>query len=163
MIVVDTSALMSIETSEALDLVCSAYDVHTTTVVVDELRSTAGYDDSHGYAADAVLDSIDQISVHNNSPHGMTTSRVDEGEASCVQVVRDMDAKFLITDDLRALSELEALVDCQVAISPILRRALVTNGMLSNAEAKARSDAIARTRDWLGAPIYRRATELFDS
>lgn len=163
MIVVDTSALISIEIGDALDLVCSAYDVHTTTVVVDELRSTAAYDDSHGHAADAVLDSIDQISIHDKSPHGVTTSRVDEGEASCVQVVQDIDATFLITDDLRALPELEALVDCRVAISPILLRALVTNGMLSNAEAKTRLDAVARTRDWLGVPIYRRATKLFDS
>ncbi|WP_138007713.1 hypothetical protein [Halalkalirubrum salinum] len=163
MIVVDTSAFISIEIGDALDLVLSTYEVHTTTVVVDELRSTAAYDDSHGRAADEVLGSIERISVHDQSPSGATTTRIDAGEASCAQVVQDIDAEFLITDDLRALPELEALVDCRVAISPILLRALVTNGLLSNTEAKRRLEAIAHTRDWLGAPIYRHATELFDT
>lgn len=77
-------------------------------------------------------------------------------------LVRGLDAESLLTDDLRALPELEALVAARVAISPLVLRALLERGVLDRAEARTRLETIAETRDWLGAPIYRRAQRLFD-
>ena len=104
-------------------------------------------------------DRIDVVTVE--SPD-LVTSRIDIGEASCVLAVRNINAQFLITDDYRALPELQQLVECDVALSPIVLRALVKRGALSDDETTAMLETIADQRDWLGAPIYRYALELFD-
>jgi hypothetical protein len=57
---------------------------------------------------------------------------------------------------------LQQLTDAQVAISPIVLKALVNRGVLEREEALQRLEQLAETRDWLGAPIYRRAKQLFD-
>ncbi|AKH97401.1 hypothetical protein [Halanaeroarchaeum sulfurireducens] len=162
MIVVDTSAFVSLAVGDVLDIVLEEYSVHTTQHVHDELAETATSDDGHGDAADAVLDSVAAITVHESPDPSIETSRIDAGEASCIELANNEEASFLITDDLRALPELQALTDAQVAISPIVLRALVTRDVLSAAVARDRLDQIAQSRDWLGAPIYRRAQELFE-
>lgn len=100
--------------------------------------------------------------VHRVDGATFTSSRIETGEGSCVQLVRDLDARFLLTDDLRALPELESLVETSVAISPIVLRTLTERGVLDRADARRRLGVIAENRDWLGAPIYRRAQRLFD-
>ncbi len=49
----------------------------------------------------------------------------------------------------------------RVALSPIVLKALVKRGVLTQKEVETRLESIAETRDWLGAPIYRRAQTLF--
>jgi len=88
--------------------------------------------------------------------------RIDDGEATCIRLARERDAAFFVTDDLRALPELQQLTDARVAISPILLRALVERDTIGAAKARERLDDLAESRDWLGAPIYHRARELFD-
>jgi predicted nucleic acid-binding protein len=84
------------------------------------------YDDIHGDAAEAVLEEVDRFTIHETAHPETETTRIDAGEASCVKLADTESAAFLITDDLRALPELQTLTDAQVAISPILLRALVT-------------------------------------
>ena len=162
MIVVDTSAFVSLAEGDVLDVVLEEYSVHTTQHVHDELAETAAFDDVHGDAADAVLDSVAAMTVHESPDPSIETSRIDVGEASCIELANNEDASFLITEDLRALPELQPLTDAEVAISPIVFRALVTRNVLSAAVARERLDQIAQSRDWLGAPIYRRAQNLFE-
>lgn len=162
MLVADTSALVSLATGEVLEAALAEFDVHTTETVVAELEETAGYDDDHGVAASRVVESLDYVTVHEVPDPSLEASRVDDGEGSCVRLARDGDAAFLLTDDLRALPELQALTDADIAISPIVLRALVKRGVLSSDEASERLDRIAETRDWLGAPIYRRAQRLLE-
>lgn len=140
----------------------AAFDIVTTETVIEELEATAAYDDRHGTAATAVLRRTDAITVQDTDGAPFETSRVDSGEASCVAAVRDGDAAFLVTDDYRALPELQGLVDAKVAVSPIVLRALVKRGELSGAEAETAFESIAAGRDWLDAPIYRYARRLFD-
>lgn len=162
MIVADTSALVSLATAETLELALDEFDVHTTETVIDEVERTAAHEDRHGVAAQTVLDCRTDLTVHDGDGAGIESSRVDEGEASCTDLVRATDAAFLITDDLRSLPELQTLVDARVAISPIVLKALVERGVLSAAAAEARVESMAEARDWLGAPIYRRARQLFE-
>lgn len=162
MIVVDTSAVVSLAIGDVLVRVVDEYDVHTTRRVVDELEATAEYDDVHGAAAADALTSTESMTVHDVPDSEVRTSRIDAGEASCVELVRRLDADFLLTDDLRALPELQELTGARVAISPILLRALVKRGVLSDDEARELLAEVAATRDWLGAPIYRRARDLFE-
>ena len=161
MIVVDTSSLLSLTSIDLLDTLLLEFDVHVTELVIEELEETSGYDDRHGDAAQTVLDNRNRITVHEM--HGaFTSSRVDEGEGSCALLTKEIDADFLLTDDLRALPELQTLADAKVAISPIVLKALIQRDILSGEEAREKLDALAENRDGLGAPIYRRARELFE-
>lgn len=162
MIVADTSALISLATADVLSLVAREFDLHTTELVCEELENTAEYDDVHGRAATKVLGERSHFSVHEATEPAFESSRVDPGEGSCVALVRDLDAGFLVTDDFRALPELRNLVAAEVAISPILLKALVKRGVLEPDDARERVDLLAENRDWLGTPIYRRARVLFE-
>ena len=162
MIIADTSALISLTTAECLDLLLEEFDVYTTATVLDELEQTAAHDDPHGTAATRVVDHQHRFTVHDIDEEIPETSRIDRGEGSCVVLVNRLSADFLLTDDLRALPELQQLTDAKVAISPIVLKALVNRGVLEREEATCRLEQLAETRDWLGAPIYRRAEQLFE-
>lgn len=160
MIVADTSALLSLASIDRLALLFAEFDVQTTETVLGELQETAAYEDHHGRAAQAVLDRQDALAVHEvDEP--IESGRIDAGEGSAVVLARERDADFHITDDLRALPELQAVTETRIAISPIVLRALVERDVLAVAEARADVEQLADERDWLGAPIYRRARKLF--
>jgi len=160
MIVADTSALISLASIDLLDIFLAEFEVHTTELVLDELENTAGYDDRHGAAAQTVLDNLDRIAAHPTGGE-FESSRVDQGEGSCALLTRELDADFLITDDLRALAELQTVADSKMAISPIVLKALVQRDVLNQADALEKLDELAEQRDWPGAPIYRRGKRLF--
>ncbi len=162
MLVADTSALVSLATADCLGLLLDEFEVRTTATVPEELERTAAYDDPHGVAATRVLEHRDRFTIHAVEDAMPETSRIDRGEGSCVVLANGESADFLLTDDLRALPELQELVDARVAISPIVLRALVNRGVLERDEARRRLEVLADARDWLGAPIYRRAKRLFD-
>ncbi len=162
MIVADTSALLSLATGEVIALTLDEFDVFTTQTVVGELDNTSAYDDRHGSAASLVLEHRESLSVQSVKAPPVTSDRIDEGEGSCVELTRSLDADFLLTDDLRAVPELQSLADARVAISPLVLRILVDRNVVDTDEAKARLERIGERRDWLGAPIYRRARRLFE-
>lgn len=162
MIVVDTSAFISLTAARTLTVFLEEFDVHTTETVVDELENVASYSDETASHAEQVLDSQDQVTVHEVEVPEYQSSRIDEGEGSCIQLTRNSDADFLITDDLRALPELQTLTETRIAISPIVLKALVQRNVLKKEEALDRLEDAAEKRDWLNAPIYRKARELFD-
>lgn len=162
MLVVDTSAFISLAVGGVVETVLDEFDVVTTSSVVRELEETADYDDRHGDGAATIVGAIDQIRIVEATGEAFVTSRIDDGEASCVAAVREMDAMFLVTDDYRALPEIRELVDAEVVLSPIVLRALVQRDALGEEEAEVAFEAIAEGRDWLGAPIYRYARRLFD-
>jgi predicted nucleic acid-binding protein len=161
-LVVDTSGLISLAVGDVFDQTLTAFNVVTTSTVIEGLEATAEYDDRHGTAANTVLRRIDALILRDADGASFETSRVDAGEASCVAAARDSDAAFLVTDDYRALPELQGLVDAEVAVSPIVLRALVKRDALSAADAEAAFETIAAGRDWLDAPIYRYAHRLLD-
>ena len=93
---------------------------------------------------------------------GFESSRIDAGEGSCAVLTRDEAVDFLLTNDLRALPELQSLVAVRVAIAPIVLNALVTRGSITRCEARTKLEEMADARDWLAVPIYRRAQQLFE-
>ncbi|MFC6992433.1 hypothetical protein ACFQH3_12150 [Haladaptatus sp. GCM10025707] len=162
MLVVDTSAFVSLAVGDVIDIVLDEFDVMTTETVFDELGQTADYDDRHGAGAATVIDARARIDIVEKTGEAFETSRIDAGEASCLAVVREEDAPFLVTDDFRALPELQQLVDADVVLSPIVLRALVKRSVLTGDEAKEAFESIATGRDWLGTPIYRYARTLLE-
>ncbi|SHH68263.1 hypothetical protein [Halobaculum gomorrense] len=162
MLVIDASAFISLGVGNVLDTLVDEFDICMTEVVLDELAETATYADRHGDAADTALEARDTFDIFSVSGSPVTTSRVDVGEASCVALTRSLDADFLLTNDYRALPELQAITECEVAVSPIVLRALVSRDVLTEAEARETFETAANGRDWLEAPIYRHAQRLFE-
>ncbi len=161
MLVADTSALVSVATADLLGTMVTEFDVHTTERVMTKLEETADYPDSHGNAANAALDIQEALTVHTID-NSLESARIDDGEGSCAILANNLDVPYLLTDDLRALAELETATTAQVAISPLVLRALVKRGVLDEDEARQRLERLAEKRDWLGVPIYRRARQLFE-
>lgn len=162
MIVVDASAFISLTAARTLDLFLEEFDVHTTETVIQELEDVASYSDEIAGHADQVLNRKDRVAVHKVDTPEYQSSRIDEGEGSCIQLTRNSDADFLITDDLRALPELQTLTETRIALSPIVLKTLVQKDVLETGDALDRLEETAEKRDWLDAPIYRKARELFD-
>ncbi|MCU4753160.1 hypothetical protein OB919_14440 [Halobacteria archaeon AArc-curdl1] len=162
MIVIDTSAFITIASINLIDNVLTEYDVYTTEAVIQELEETAEYEDIHGVAAQDVLERIERIEVYNTSESGFRSSRIDKGEGTTVTLANETQADFLITDDLRALPELQTVADSKVVISPILLKALVKRDVLEQEKALKKLQEAAENRDWLESPIYQRAKNLFE-
>lgn len=154
MLVIDTSAFLSLAVGNALEPALDEFDIVTTQTVRSELEATAAYDDRHGTAAAGVLAAEDAFMLVETHGEEFETSRIDAGEASCVAATRAQDAPFFLTDDFRALPELQQLVDADVVLSPIVLRALVKRDSWSEHQAETAFETIAEERDWLGAPIY---------
>ena len=162
MIILDTSALITIASINLRDPVLTEYDVHTTETVIEELNERAEYEDVHGEAAQTVLDQVDRTKVHRTNRQQFQSSRIGDGEGSTVTLTNNRQGEFLITDDLRALPELQAVADSTVVISPILLKALVKRDILEQKEAVEKLEEAAENRDWLESPIYKKTKNLFE-
>jgi predicted nucleic acid-binding protein len=161
MIVADSSALISLGSADSLELTLKEFEIHTTETVIGELEETSEYEDLHERAAEKVLENLEKIEIHEVHNQKFQSSRIDKGEGSCITLTQQKEADFLITDDMRALPELQTVSDTKVAISPIILKALVKREVISNSQAKERLEKAAENRDWLGSPIYRKAKDLF--
>lgn len=162
MLVVDTSAFISLAVGGAIAETVDEFQIVTTRSVMRELEQTAAYDHRHGSGAADVVAHRESFEVVESDGDRFVTSRIDAGEASCVAASRKLDADFCVTGDYRALPEIEELVPAPVVVSPIVLRALVKRGRLTEEDARAVFERIAEGRDWLGAPIYRYAGHLFE-
>lgn len=161
MIVADTSALISLASGSVLDLFLDEFNVAVAETVVKELEELSQGSDWISENAEQVLLEKDSLKVREAVGEKPVSSRVDEGEASCVLLTRELDADFLITDDMRALPEIGKMVGKdKVAISPIVLRVLVRRGVLDEDRALEKLERMGERRDWLHRPIYRRAREL---
>ncbi|NAT11183.1 hypothetical protein C4E22_06540 [ANME-1 cluster archaeon AG-394-G06] len=68
----------------------------------------------------------------------------------------------LLTDDFRALGEIEKQIGEMVVLSPIILKVLVIRGIIDKRQALTKLDEMAGRRDWLGRPIYRYAKKYFE-
>lgn len=163
MIVADTSALLSIASGSALELFLDEFEVVVTETVLEELEEISSHEDRTGKNAEKVIAKKRSFQVHDIGEDAPISSRIDEGEGSSAVLARKLDADFLITDDPRALPELESLVgEEKVAISPVVLRALVKRGVLERSEALEILDRMGERRDWLSSKIYERARGLLE-
>jgi predicted nucleic acid-binding protein len=161
MLVIDTSAFLSLASVRVLETVLEEYEPHTTEIVLEELQQTAEYEDLHTKAAQRVIELSSRFQVDAVETEDFKSSRIDKGEYSCVVLADRLETEFILTDDFRALPELKSLVDCQVAISPIMLKALAVRDRITEKEAKEKLDKLAENRNWIGSPIYRHAKNIF--
>lgn len=165
-LVADTSALVSIASTEetrrvALPLLLDGYDVTVPERVIDELETTAGYDDDHATAARAILDRRDQLTIRSVDLD--PDFPLDDGENAAVQLADQVDATFFYCDEYNHLALVHAsLSDAQLVTTPRLLKAFVVHGDLERATAKDLLDEIAHRRSWDGNAYVRQATRLFE-
>jgi len=69
----------------------------------------------------------------------------------------------LLTDDFRALGEIEKQIGEMVVLSPIILKVLTLRGIIDKRQALTKLDEMAERRDWLGRPIYRYAKKYFET
>ncbi len=162
-LVADASALVSLASVSLLSLVLNEFNVVVSDVVVRELKEMSMYADTHGNAASEVLRNIDRIEVKEASNYQrFKTSRIDAGEASCLEIIESGEQDYLLTDDFRALGEIEKQIGEMVVLSPIILKVLVIRGIIDKRQALTKLDEMAERRDWLGRPIYRYAKKYFE-
>lgn len=160
-IVFDTSALISFALGDVLDLVIDQYEPVISRVVLDELKETSKYDDGTGKAAKKVFkrsESLNIEKVPNEDYRELITSRIDEGEASCIPLAKKEDHEAFITDDFSAVHQLRTYsqkYNFELGLSAVLLKALNIRGELSQKEMESTFDRIARKRGWLGQTIYK--------
>jgi predicted nucleic acid-binding protein len=90
-----------------------------------------------------VPDHRDGLPIHEVETE-FTSSRVDRGEGDCALLTRELNAEFLVTDDLRVLPELRNLSSASVAI---LLRELVKRDRLEVREAREMLEELTAHRD----------------
>jgi len=162
-LVADASALVSLASVSLLSLVLNEFDVVVSDVVVRELKEMSTYANSHGNAANEVLRNIDRIKEKKASNYQrFKTSRIDAGEASCLELIESGEQDYLLTDDFRALGEIEKQIGEMVVLSPIILKVLALRGIIDKRQALTKLDEMAEKRDWLGRPIYRYAKKYFE-
>jgi predicted nucleic acid-binding protein len=160
-IVFDTSALISLALGDVLELAIEQYEPIISLVVLDELKETAKYDDGAGQAAEMVLGRSEALNIEkvpNENYRELITSRIDEGEASCIPLARREDHEAFITDDFSAAHQLRTYsrkYNFDLGLSAVLLKALNIRGELSQEEMESTFDRIARKRGWLGQAIYK--------
>ena len=157
MIILDTSAAISLSITELLGKTLENHSVHTTEQVVNELKEISQEEDYLAEAAATILEKQGKITLHSTDFERFQTSRIDSGEASCLALTREIEADFILTDDLHAMAEIRKLSTTEAAISPTILQAMVENNTLTKEEAMDKIDQLAETRSWLGTPIYKKA------
>ena len=164
-IVIDTSALISLSHGGLLDLVLEEFRVVVSDLIIEELKKMAEYDDEDGKAAREILTEISRLemrAIDMKEIGRIVTSRLDEGEASCVLLAQAEDIEALISDDFKAMHQLQyysSQHSFDLGLGAALIHALVLRGKLSKAEALESIERIASKRDWLGRSIYNAYTK----
>lgn len=161
MIILDTTAFLSLSIAEILEKTIEQHQVHTTQKVISELEEITREKDYLAEAATKTLQHKEKINIHETEFERFQTSRIDSGEASCLALTQEIKADFLLTDDLHAMAEIKKLSTTETAISPTLLQSMVKNNTISKQTALEKLDKLAETRDWLETPIYQKAKQQF--
>ena len=157
----DTSSLVSLVHGDLLDRTLAEFRVTISNFVRDELQQMSAFDDADGRAATDVLarlDDLDLREVARAEVDPLRTSKIDEGEASCVVLAQDPEVAALISDDFEAMHQMQAYAQkhgFDLGLGAVVVHALRKRGRLSQADALERLDRIATRRGWMGRPIYR--------
>jgi len=165
-LVADASALVSLGVvaggdPDPLALCLARYEVVVPTVVIEELRSIASYDDVHGRAATTVLDRTGALETR---AVGLDAEfPLDDGENAAVALANDLDAALFLCDEFTQLGLIHAsLADTRLVTTPTLLSVLVRTEQLSVADARRLLGEISDARSWEANSYVQRARSLFE-
>lgn len=169
--VLDTSALISLETIELLEPALESIEVLTTFQVVDELESMIEFEDRLAERAESVIRYVDEeklevveISEEKIDRVMSESKSVDKGEASCFLCAKESKVENLVMDDVAAASSLEGEAmreGIHQRISAAVIVELMQNEVISKERAREALDCLIEDRDWRGSVLEVLAEEHF--
>ena len=165
-VVADTSALVSLgivadREPSPLEYLLEEYTVLTAAEVLDELETTASYEDDQGRAARAVLDRSDRIDVRESKID--STVPLDDGENAAITLANDETAAMFLCDEFNQLGIVHAsLIDTRLVTTPKLIAVFARNGLLAGDDAMALLEQMSDARSWANNSYVQRAREAFE-
>lgn len=159
-IAVDTATLISLVHGGILNLVLFQFKVIISDVIVEELERIAKFKDPDGRAAKKILSKKDKLEtqeIAKNELSEFLSTRVNPGEASCIVIAKKKEVKVLISDDFKAMAELEyhsKKHNFKVGLCSALIKTLMLRKKLKRDEARKIFEKIGNRRNWIGKPIY---------
>ncbi len=144
-----------------LEVASRNIDMVTTQFVKGELEEIKQYDDPVAQAAEEILriiysGDIETLDVQNKDAKEMQTSYIDQGEASCFVLAKDLNIKTLVMDDVKAASALEGLaikegIDQRISVAVIIE--LLNKSVISEGKAKTCIKDMITDRGWKGGVL----------
>ncbi|RKD85936.1 PIN domain-containing protein [Halopiger aswanensis] len=165
-LVADASALVSLgivadDDPDPLSICLAQYEVVVPTVVIEELREIASYDDAHGRAAATVLERTEAFETRTTDLDAEFP--LDDGENAAVSLANELDAALFLCDEFNQLGLIHAsLADTRLVTTPTLLSVLVRTEQLSAAEAQKLLDEISVARSWDSNSYVQRARSLLE-
>jgi predicted nucleic acid-binding protein len=165
-LVADASALVSLGVAadsnpDPLALCTAQYEVAVPTMVIEELREIASYDDAHGRAASTVLNRTGALETQSVALDAEFP--LDDGENAAVTLANDLDAALFLCDEFTQLGLIHAsLADTRLVTTPTLLSVFVRTEELSAADARTLLDEISDVRSWEGNTYVQRARSLLE-
>lgn len=165
-LVADSPALVSLgivadTDPDPLSICQSRYEVVVPTVVIEELREIASYDDVHGRGATTVLDRT--AALETRSVDLDAEFPLDDGENAAVTLANELDATLLLCDEFTQLGLIHAsLADTRLVTTPTLLSVLVRTERLAAAEARMLLEEISGARSWDVNSYVQRARSLLE-
>ncbi|MFP4050820.1 MAG: hypothetical protein ACLFVB_03675, partial [Thermoplasmata archaeon] len=167
--VFDTSALISLNTIDLLELGLENIEMITTSQVVEELEDMQGFEDRLAEEAESILSYIDEerlnvVEISEEKLDEVISRSVDKGEASCFICAKETKTKFLVMDDVEAASSLEAEamregIHQRISVAVIVE--LLQKGVISKRKVRKALDDLIEDRDWKGGVLELLAEEYF--
>lgn len=158
-LVLDTSALLSLEAGKVLDLVIDNFELIIPRRVEEELNGISKNHDFEGNLAKRIVSFLEnEIKIIESSKSS------EEGELECAYLANDLkDADFLITDDIVALKRLEKICKKKIRFSTMLLYALTLKDKLSKKQAIIILERMRVKRNWKDNIIFEKAKMLLET
>jgi predicted nucleic acid-binding protein len=160
-LVIDTSALVSLEIMNCFEKVIETYQVFITQEIFLELYEMADYKDVEGQAAKRSIKMIKKYKVNIEKCNlkdykKYMTKGVDRGEASAFYICIKKGIKMFITDDVDASFTLKPLARseniklriCVAIVIDLVRKNIITNNVAYNNLKK-----LIKVRGWEGGVL----------
>jgi len=154
-ILADTSALVSLEIRNLVNLSSKFIQFSISTGVFEELREIAKFDDIHGKSSRDVLTLVESgiILVKPVNLNPKHAENIDLGEAEILTIAEPGNYDYIITDDVKAMPYMKSMAKVKVLTSAFVIRLLYDKGILSRQEALSSIKVISQSRDWYGGVL----------
>ena len=152
-IVVDTSALLSLEAGGILEIAAEKLDFVISPRIMGEITGLSKNNDFEGNLAKKVLGYLDnEIKIME------TSKRFEDGELEIAYLAKEKeDIEFIITDDIEAIGKMEKISNKPIRFSTMIVYALCLKGIKTFEQGWKIIERMAVKRAWKDNLIFENA------
>ena len=148
--ILDTSALISLESIGILDEVAKLFSIVTTSSVIRELQEFAKYDDKYGKIAKGVLKNKFKYIIED-CKIAESIKYIEETDNELYNL--SLKKKFpLVTDETKLVHHSRHKIE--VFFTPVFIALLMQSGHFTKQEALAKLESLSEIRNWGNNIIY---------